>query len=171
MSDYQSASYESSASSEQPGYGQSPAPVSGPPRDALAGFWIRFLGALIDGLILSLVGALLVQLIGRGVGGLSLVVQAAYYIYFHSSAAGQTVGNYLVGIRVAKVEDGRPLTVGSAVARWAVSLLSGFALLIGYLWMLWDGRNQTWHDKAAGSVVVKTSQSPAPGPFGKPASA
>jgi uncharacterized RDD family membrane protein YckC len=37
-------------------------------------------------------------------------------------------------------------------------LVANFSLLVfglGFLWMLWDPKSQTWHDKAAGTVVVK----------------
>jgi uncharacterized RDD family membrane protein YckC len=36
-----------------------------------------------------------------------------------------------------------------------MSYVSQLALLLGYLWMLWDPNKQTWHDKVAQSVVVK----------------
>jgi uncharacterized RDD family membrane protein YckC len=36
----------------------------------------------------------------------------------------------------------------------AANLLSGLLRFLGYFWMLWDDTQQTWHDKAAGSVVV-----------------
>jgi uncharacterized RDD family membrane protein YckC len=38
-----------------------------------------------------------------------------------------------------------------------VSIVSAIVFLLGYLWMLWDPEKQTWHDKAAGSVVVPTA--------------
>lgn len=41
-----------------------------------------------------------------------------------------------------------------AFLRWLVSIPSFFVLFLGYLWMLWDGEKQSWHDKAAGSVVI-----------------
>ena len=35
------------------------------------------------------------------------------------------------------------------------SSFASFAVLyLAYLWVIWDAKNQTWHDKAAGSVVV-----------------
>ena len=34
--------------------------------------------------------------------------------------------------------------------------ISGQICYLGYLWMLWDGKNQTWHDKVAGTFVVRT---------------
>jgi uncharacterized RDD family membrane protein YckC len=35
--------------------------------------------------------------------------------------------------------------------------VSGAVVLIGFLWMIWDREKQTWHDKAAGSVVIPAS--------------
>ena len=33
--------------------------------------------------------------------------------------------------------------------------LALLVILLGFLWMLWDPRKQTWHDKAARSLPVK----------------
>jgi uncharacterized RDD family membrane protein YckC len=38
-----------------------------------------------------------------------------------------------------------------------MSLVSAIALLIGYLWMLWDSEKQTWQDKVARTYVVPAS--------------
>jgi len=50
-----------------------------------------------------------------------------------------------------------------AAGRWAAasrrSFLSGIFLL-GYLWMLWDAQQQTWHDKLANTTVVPVSAYP-----------
>ena len=32
---------------------------------------------------------------------------------------------------------------------------------LGYLWMLWDDKKQTWHDKVVGSSVVRALTEPA----------
>jgi uncharacterized RDD family membrane protein YckC len=34
-------------------------------------------------------------------------------------------------------------------------VISSNILYLGFLWMLWDGDRQTWHDKIAGTVVIK----------------
>jgi uncharacterized RDD family membrane protein YckC len=144
------------------------APLSEPPAETHAGFWIRFASAFIDGLILSAVGAVL----GAGDGRLSLlslVLAGGYFTYLHGSAAGQTVGNKLCNIRVADEANGAPLDYGRAALRWLMSYVSGIVLLLGYLWMLWDPKKQTWHDKVARSVVVRTQYYPPPGEFGRPA--
>jgi len=35
-------------------------------------------------------------------------------------------------------------------------MISGQIFYLGYLWMLWDDKQQTWHDKVVGSIVVRT---------------
>jgi uncharacterized RDD family membrane protein YckC len=44
---------------------------------------------------------------------------------------------------------------GRAFGRALVSIVSGLVIAIGYLWMLWDPRKQTWHDKAVSSLPVR----------------
>lgn len=153
-------------------YGQPQLPAAGPPREAFAGFWIRFLGALIDGVILSVVGAVLgavlpdTQLLGPTTV-VGLAIGAAYFGYLHSSKAGQTIGQLAVGIRLVNAADGGQVAPGAAILRWAMSYVSGIPLLLGYLWMLWDPQRQTWHDKVASTYVVKASHYPAPASFGQ----
>jgi uncharacterized RDD family membrane protein YckC len=131
-----------------------------------AGFWRRFAASFIDGIVVSIVGALLSVVFGyrsahgtgvwlSGGNGIGLVVAAGYFTFFHGRT-GQTPGNGVLGIRVVDCRDslGQPLGYGRAFVRWVVSIPSGIVLLLGYLWMLWDPRKQTWHDKAAGSLPV-----------------
>jgi uncharacterized RDD family membrane protein YckC len=132
-----------------------------------SGFWRRFAASFIDGIVISVIGWIL-TLFGlgeneRGVhvnfGGNSwpaLLISAVYFTFFHGRT-GQSPGDAVFGIKVVDFRDGtgEPIGYGRAALRWLVSLVSAIALLIGYLWMLWDSEKQTWHDKAAGSVVVK----------------
>jgi uncharacterized RDD family membrane protein YckC len=50
---------------------------------------------------------------------------------------------------------GEPLRPIDAVVRGLSSLFSIAALGIGCLWMLRDPARQAWHDKIAGTYVVK----------------
>jgi uncharacterized RDD family membrane protein YckC len=121
---------------------------------ARAGFWRRFAASLIDGILLGIVSGILQVIIGRGGGyGLGTLITIAYFVYFHGTT-GQTPGDAALSIRVVGKDDGVPIGYGRAFVRWLVSLVSGVVILLGYLWMLWDGEKQTWHDKAANSVVV-----------------
>lgn len=96
--------------------------------------------------IFSVLG-FLVQLIG-------LAESVGYYIYF--TAKGQTLGKKALKIRVVRVENGEAPGYLKAFLREVVGkMVSGAVLGLGYLWPLWDSRKQAWHDKIAGTVVVK----------------
>jgi uncharacterized RDD family membrane protein YckC len=121
-----------------------------------AGWWRRFFSALIDGIVLAIVQAILRVLVGD-TGGISLglLVDIAYFTYFHGST-GQTPGDMALSIKVVDLRDGtgQPIGYGRAFIRWLGSILSAIPLFLGYFWMLWDPEKQTWHDKIAGSAVV-----------------
>ena len=120
-----------------------------------AGFWRRFAGALIDGIVVGVVDGILRAISGTAGQGLGILVSLGYFTYFHGKT-GQTPGNAVLGIRVVDVRDrpGHPIGYGRAALRWVVSIVSAIVFLLGYLWMLWDGEKQCWHDKAANDVVV-----------------
>jgi uncharacterized RDD family membrane protein YckC len=101
----------------------------------------------------QLKGGLLAAGIALGVVGFLLVA----ILYFRAlGRTGQTWGRKIVGIRVVSATTGQPLGVGKAILRQIVeSIVSGNCLFLGYLWMLWDQRKQTWHDKIVDSVVVR----------------
>jgi uncharacterized RDD family membrane protein YckC len=151
-----------------PGYGAPEGP-SGP----RAGFWIRLAAALIDGIVLGIVGTLL-RFIGGPILGflVSLLLGFAYFGFFEGGPAGQTPGKKAVDIRVVRAVDGGPLGWTTALLRYLCSYLSGLACGLGYLWMLWDKEKQTWHDKLSATVVVPAAAwPPPPDSFAKPPTA
>lgn len=93
-----------------------------------------------------------------------LVVTLAYNGLLDGAEHGQTVGKRLFKIRTIDAGTGGKLGVTRGLGRAGISALlqfiSGFSLvltlpsLLDVLWPLWDPQRQTWHDKAAGSVVV-----------------
>ena len=95
----------------------------------------------------AIVGAIAVL----GIGWLAILV-----VYLRSLAKkGQTWGRRIVGIRVVDVNTGRSPGWGRAIGRTLFAqVISGNFCFLGYLWMLWDGRKQTWHDKVASTAVV-----------------
>jgi uncharacterized RDD family membrane protein YckC len=121
-----------------------------------AGFWRRFAGALIDGIVIGVANTILRLIFGNAGEGLAVLLSVAYFTYFHGRT-GQTPGNAVMGIRVVDVRDnlGQPIGYPRAALRWLVSIVSAIVLFLGYLWMLWDSNKQTWHDKASGSVPIK----------------
>ncbi len=70
-------------------------------------------------------------------------------------AQGWTPGSRLTRTRIVRLQDGSVPGMRWGVMRSAGSVISETALILGYLWVLWDPRRQTWHDKIAGTVVVE----------------
>ncbi len=141
-------------------FGAPPAPTGGPsgPR---AGFWIRFGGALIDGILITIVSVpLQLALPPAAYYAIALPLAIAYYVLLEGGPKGQTVGKMAVGIRVYDLASGGAIGYGRAFIRYIGRYVSAIVILLGYLWMLWDPEKQTWHDKMAGSVVVPTSAYP-----------
>jgi uncharacterized RDD family membrane protein YckC len=126
-----------------------------------AGFWIRFVGALIDGLILGAANSLIQEVTNRWTAFvIGTVIGIIYTVYFIGSPSGQTIGMRAVGIRVIDAATSGRVEYGRCVNRHIVAFFSGLVLLLGYLWMLWDPERQTWHDKASGTYVVPVSEYP-----------
>lgn len=126
----------------------------------LAGFWRRFAGALMDGILTGIVAAIILAILGKAQQSstgnlLSLVIGLGYAIALIGRPQGQTFGMQIMGIRAIAIGTGEPLGYGRATGRAAMSIVSGLALALGYLWAIWDKDNQTWHDKVASSVVVR----------------
>jgi uncharacterized RDD family membrane protein YckC len=127
-----------------------------------AGFWKRFAGALLDGIILGLANGIL-EVALKGVGyALGIILSLTYATVLIGGSRGQTLGQQAVGIRVISFETGGSIGYGRAFIRVISAYLSAVVIVLGYLWMLWDGEKQCWHDKLAGDVVVPVSAYPLP---------
>jgi uncharacterized RDD family membrane protein YckC len=146
-----------------------PPPPESPPADQgvasgpRAGFWRRFAGAFIDGILIGIVSGVLGAIAGTSVRyGLGTPIGILYATLMIGSARGQTVGQMALGIRVIGLDNGQPIGYGRAFIRALVSIVSALVIGLGYLWMLWDKENQCWHDKAANDVVVPVQSYPLP---------
>ncbi|HTB14212.1 MAG TPA: RDD family protein [Bryobacteraceae bacterium] len=145
-----------------------------------AGFWIRFVARIIDGIILGVVGFIInlpIQMaFGLGAsrittGGdvatalpmmlgtlgvslaINLVLQAAYEIYFLSSR-GATIGKLALGLKVIRA-DGGPLSTGQATGRFFAYLLDAyFTLTIGFIIAGFDAEKRSLHDRICDTRVI-----------------
>jgi uncharacterized RDD family membrane protein YckC len=71
-------------------------------------------------------------------------------------AQGKTPGRCLVRVRVVDKRQGSIPGPGRMLVRGTVGkLVSGFFLGIGYFWAIFDRDGQAWHDKIAGTVVLR----------------
>jgi uncharacterized RDD family membrane protein YckC len=96
--------------------------------------------------------------------GLVAFILLLYYVYAveYMHRSGQTIGKRLMKIRVVPLDPARRLTRGMAAKRYlveyGVGVIVPFFHYLDGLWLLWDKPyQQTLHDKAARTVVVKVS--------------
>ena len=159
-----------------------PAPVAG--RYVLAGWWSRVGAAIIDGLIIGVVGLILLSIFGLGfastddsdTGFGALIVAGIVSTFAFAIAAllyaplmmaktnGKTVGRMAVGNRVVRA-NGQPMTLGWAMLREVAvkmllvgvinSVTFGLAGLLDVLWPLWDDENRALHDFVVDTRTVK----------------
>ena len=115
-----------------------------------AGFWTRLGAGLIDGLIVGIFPSMMF----KDNGILSFLVGLGYSVWM-LGMYGATVGMMVLKIKILK-ENGSKVKYADSALRYFASYLSVIALGIGYLWMIWDPKKQTWHDHIAKTVVVKS---------------
>ncbi len=124
------------------------------------GFGPRFVAYLIDGVILYVVNIILGFVFGMmGDAGstigsvVALLVSIGYFLYFWTTS-GQTIGHSIMKLKVVTTDGGK-LDVTKAIMRYVGYIISGIVIGIGFLWVLFDTNKQGWHDKIAGTHVVK----------------
>jgi len=87
------------------------------------------------------------------VQALLLGTTAAYFV-ISWRRGGQTIGMRAWRLRVVR-SDGKPLDTRQALVRFCVSVVSLAAVGLGFWWALFDAQGRTWHDLAAGTVMVR----------------
>lgn len=66
-----------------------------------------------------------------------------------------TPGKMAVSARVVDAKTGNTLTVGQSIGRLLAQGISALPLCLGFIWVAFDSRKQSWHDKLAGTVVIR----------------
>jgi uncharacterized RDD family membrane protein YckC len=112
-----------------------------------AGFWERLAAGCLDTILLCVLGV-----IAHG-PPLAFLVALAYFAGLWTWR-GTTIGGIVLGLKVARV-DGRPVTFPVALVRALAAAFSIFVVFLGFLWIAWDKEKQGWHDKIAGTVVLR----------------
>lgn len=117
-----------------------------------AGFWIRMGALALDVLLI----AILVNLLEPSEHFFALVL--ASYGALMWKLRGTTIGGIICNLRVVRT-DGRDIEWETAIVRALGCFLSAIPLGLGFFWMAFDSNRQTWHDKIAGTVVVRVPKS------------
>jgi uncharacterized RDD family membrane protein YckC len=142
-----------------------------------AGFWIRFLARIIDGVILNIAFGIVfsvpmfmilgprmsaadpsnslaflafVPVLFAGVVLVQLIYEVAFLV-----TKGATPGKMVLGLRVVPADGGR-ISMGLAVGRYFAHFLSGMILSIGYIMAAFDDRKRALHDRICNTFVIRT---------------
>jgi len=114
----------------------------------LAGFGLRLCSLALD---LIVVTGCLALINCMRLFPLGLLV---YYIVF-LALRGATLGDLVTGIKCVHM-TGTPMNWGTAIVRSLCSIFSIVPLGLGFFWTIWDPRKQSWHDRIANTILIKT---------------
>jgi uncharacterized RDD family membrane protein YckC len=137
-----------------------------------AGFWIRTGAAIIDTILVLLVTIpLLVAIYGWAyfdaaqtglVAGpadflISWVLPAVAVIAFWIIKQA-TPGKMAVSTKIVDADSGNAASAGQLIGRYFAYIAACLPLGLGILWVAFDKKKQGWHDKLAGTVVVRQTR-------------
>lgn len=91
---------------------------------------------------------------GFGLADATLVLLFLYDMTLLVGATGRSWGRRIAGITVLGI-DGRPIGFLRSLGRNLCASFVSALFYLGFFWMLWDARRQTWHDKIFGTYVVR----------------
>jgi len=135
-----------------------------------AGFWIRVGAALIDSvLILIIILPILTKIYGMDIWLSTSLVQgfwdlllsyilpaiAVVIFWVYKSA---TPGKMATRLTIVDAKSGGKPTTAQFVIRYLCYYVALLPVGIGIIWVGIDKRKQGWHDKIAGTVVIRTPQ-------------
>lgn len=138
-----------------------------------AGFWIRVCAAMIDMIIWAILLSIIIQvMIASGllpsdvaptlvdyseislVDALEFIGLAVVTVYFWRKWQG-TPGKIVLGLAVVDARTGKSLSIWQAIWRCVAYIPSYLIFFLGVIWVGIDEKKQGWHDKLAGTIVIK----------------
>ena len=148
---------------------------------AYVGFWPRVGASIIDAIIIMVVTVppllmiygweYLTDIEQPMIAGpadfiISWVFPAVAVILFWRYRQA-TPGKMAVSARVVDATTGEAVSTGQAIGRYLAYFVSIIPLFLGIIWVAFDPKKQGWHDKLAGTVVVRSQhRGPEPVRFG-----
>jgi uncharacterized RDD family membrane protein YckC len=137
--------------------------VPSPGKGKKANLFARWIALMIDPLIALILWGLAVGIFGsisEDLGGIvAIILPLVYFIWFFTLLRkGLTPGKKLLGLQVVNHQTGEIPGFGKMFLREIVGrFISGLFFGVGYFWAIFDKNAQAWHDKIAGTVVIKVS--------------
>ncbi len=131
------------------------------------GFWVRFGASIIDSLLLMvIIFPLMYTVYGNQylhseefiLGVPDFIINwifplfATILFWIYKSA---TPGKMALKVKIVDAQTGNIPSVKQSVIRYIGYYISLLPIGIGFLWVAWDKKKQGWHDKLAGTVVIR----------------
>lgn len=133
-----------------------------------AGFWIRVGASMIDTiLILAIIWPILTAIYGKDYWAgatfahgawdviLTYILPAIAVILFWIYRSA-TPGKMALKLTIVDAKTGAKPSTGQFIGRYLGYYVSAIPLFLGLVWVGIDKRKQGWHDKLAGTVVIRS---------------
>ncbi|VXC49251.1 RDD family protein [Pseudomonas sp. 9Ag] len=145
-----------------------------------AGFWPRVGASIVDTILIMLINVPLIlaiygweyfdsgqtDFIAGPADFLITWVLPAFAVIVFWIYKQATPGKMAISARIVDARSGQPASPAQLVGRYLAYYISMLPLGLGLIWVAFDKRKQGWHDKLAGTVVVKrTNSGPEPVSF------
>jgi uncharacterized RDD family membrane protein YckC len=134
-----------------------------------AGFWIRTGAAIIDSIMVMIILVPLLTILYGKNHWLNMSFEAdVWYMFFNYVLPAiaiilfwlyksATPGKMLLRLAIVDAKTGLKPSTGQFIVRYIGYYVSMLPLFLGIIWVGIDKRKQGWHDKLAGTVVIKTA--------------
>jgi len=134
------------------------------------GFWARVGASLIDTVLLMIILIPILHmtygpsywvsdsLILGPVDFLVSWVMPAIGVVLFWIARQATPGKMVIGAKIVDASTGRAASPGQLAGRYLGYYVSILPICLGIFWVAFDDRKQGWHDKLAGTVVVRVKR-------------
>ncbi|WP_221032247.1 RDD family protein [Actomonas aquatica] len=117
-----------------------------------AGFWARLGATLIDIILLAIVLNVIETRFFHATEYFFLLAGVYHVVMW--GLKGTTVGGIVLGLKVVRLDD-RPMDWSIAIVRGLGSYISLVVIGLGFAWVAFDPERQSWHDKIAGTTIVR----------------
>ena len=119
-----------------------------------AGFWPRFAATLLDLVLVGMVFGMFEGMFRWFHFGGSFPFWFAVYNVVMWTTKGTTIGGIVCGLKLVRLDD-RPLDWSVSIIRGLTAFLSLAVAGLGFIWVAFDDDKQSWHDKIAGTTIVR----------------
>jgi hypothetical protein len=94
---------------------------------------------------------------------IGVITSVAFFVWnvcIRQGRTGATLGKSVLANRLVGITTMQPIGGGMSFVRQVTHILDALPCYLGYLWPLWDAKNQTFSDKIMHTVVISATEPP-----------